>query len=250
MWEMMMNHNGEPKKPGQAILDIQGVTKSFGNLIAVNDMSFTIERGKITGLIGPNGAGKTTLFNVITKVLKLDKGKIYFDGKDITDFKPHQIARQGIGRTWQVIRIFSKMTVLENLMIAANVKEANPYKKAIGLLEHFGLIDERDNYAGELSVGQQKILSMARILMFDADLMLLDEAAAGVNLSEQAIILQFIHELCEQQGKTFFIIEHDMEFIMGHCDKVLCMNFGEKIAEGTCDEIQRDQRVIEAYFGT
>lgn len=235
---------------GKYSLEVRNVTKSFGNLKAVNNLSINVEKGKITGLIGPNGAGKTTLFNVITGVLRPDSGKVFFGDNDVTNLKPYQIARIGVGRTWQIIRIFAKMTVMENLLTAANLKEGNEDKRALELLDSFGLIDEKDNYAGELSVGQQKILSVARILMFDADLMLLDEIAAGVNPTEQVKILDVIHELCDQKGKTFLIIEHDMDVIMGHCDKVICMNFGEKIAEGTCKEIQENENVIEAYFGT
>jgi ABC-type branched-subunit amino acid transport system ATPase component len=231
-------------------LEIQHVTRTFGHLVAISDLSLSVERGRITGLIGPNGAGKTTLFNVISGVLKPDHGKIFYNDSDVTGLKPYQIARTGIGRTWQLIRIFPKMTVMENLLISANLKEGNEYQKALELLERFGLMSEKDNYAGELSIGQQKILSIARILMFDADLMLLDELAAGVNQSEQSKIMATIHELCRERGKTFFIIEHDMDVIMGHCDKVVCMNFGEKIAEGSCEEILNNEKVIEAYFGT
>ena len=230
-------------------LEVQNVTKTFGRLVAIDDLSVSVEKGKITGLIGPNGAGKTTLFNVISGVLKPDSGKVVYNGREITHLKPYQIARTGIGRTWQLIRIFSKMTVMENLMISAHVEERNESRKALEMLERFGLMGEKDNYAGELSIGQQKILSIARILMFDADLMLLDELAAGVNQSEQVKIMATIHGLCQERGKTFFIIEHDMEVIMEHCDKVVCMNFGEKIAEGSCEEIRNNEKVIEAYFG-
>lgn len=231
------------------LLTVDSVSKRFGNLQAVNDMTLSIKTGKITGLIGPNGAGKTTLFNLITGVLTPDSGKIVFNGEDITHLKPYQIARKGIGRSWQLIRIFAKMTVLENLMIAANLKQGNAHEYAMELLDLFGLTQEKGNYAGELSVGQQKMLSIARILMLDADLMLLDELAAGVNPPEQDKMMEVIHGLCDQKGKTFFIIEHDMDVIMGHCDRVICMNFGEKIAEGSSREVQEDEKVIEAYFG-
>ena len=231
------------------LLTVDGVSKRFGNLQAVNEMTLSIKTGKITGLIGPNGAGKTTLFNLITGVLTPDSGKIFFSGEDITHLKPYQIARKGIGRSWQLIRIFSKMTVLENLMIAANLKQGNALEYAMELLDLFGLTQEKGNYAGELSVGQQKMLSIARILMLDAELMLLDELAAGVNPPEQDKMMEVIHGLCDQKGKTFFIIEHDMDVIMGHCDRVICMNFGEKIAEGSSREVQEDKKVIEAYFG-
>jgi len=238
------------QKGGGSSLEVRNITKTFGSLTAVDELSINVEEGRITGLIGPNGAGKTTLFNVITGVLRPDSGKVFFRGKDITHLKPYQIARKGIGRTWQIIRIFQKMTVMENLLTAANLKEGGEEKKPMDLLDYFGLIDDKDNYAGELSVGQQKILSIARILMFDPELMLLDEIAAGVNPTEQLKILDVIHELCDQRGKTFLIIEHDMDVIMGHCDKVICMNFGEKIAEGSCKEVQENEKVIEAYFGS
>lgn len=232
------------------LLELKNVSKRFGRLQAVNDMNLKIEAGKITGLIGPNGAGKTTLFNLIAGELKPDSGNIIFTGKDITNLKPFQVARMGIGRSWQLIRIFSKMTVMENLMIAANLKHGNPHEYALELLNLFDIAKEKDNYAGELSTGQQKMLSIARILMFDAELMLLDELAAGVNPPEQEKMMEIIHNLCEKDKKTFFIIEHDMDVIMGNCDRVICMSFGEKIAEGTIDQIQRNEKVIEAYFGS
>lgn len=236
-------------KDGKNVLEVQNVTKEFGSLVALNNVSIWIEEGKITGLIGPNGAGKTTLFNVITGQFRADKGKVFFRGKDITKLKPYQIARRGIGRTWQVIRIFPNMTVLENLMTAANLRERNAGEKALELLELAGLVAEKDSYASELSTGQQKFLELVRILMFDADVMLLDEVAAGINPTEQLAALELIHNLCDQKGKTFFIVEHDMDVIMGHCDKVICLNFGEKIAEGTPKEIQNNEKVIQVYFG-
>lgn len=236
-------------KDGKNVLEVQNVTKEFGSLVALNNVSIWIEEGKITGLIGPNGAGKTTLFNVITGQFRADKGKVFFRGKDITKLKPYQIARRGIGRTWQVIRIFPNMTVLENLMTAANLRERNAGEKALELLELAGLVAEKDSYASELSTGQQKFLELVRILMFDADVMLLDEVAAGINPTEQLAALELIHNLCDQKGKTFFIVEHDMDVIMGHCDKVICLNFGEKIAEGTPKEVQNNEKVIQVYFG-
>jgi len=236
-------------KDGKNVLEVQNVTKEFGSLVALNNVSIWIEEGKITGLIGPNGAGKTTLFNVITGQFRADKGKVFFRGKDITKLKPYQIARRGIGRTWQVIRIFPNMTVIENLMTAANLRERNAGEKALELLELAGLVAEKDSYAGELSTGQQKFLELVRILMFDADVMLLDEVAAGINPTEQLAALNLIHNLCDQKGKTFFIVEHDMDVIMEHCDKVICLNFGEKIAEGTPKEVQNNEKVIQVYFG-
>jgi branched-chain amino acid transport system ATP-binding protein len=236
---------------GEHLLEVRNVTKRFGSLAAINGLSLGVEKGRITGLIGPNGAGKTTLFNVITGSIKPDQGQILFRGTvDITSKKPYEIARLGIGRTYQLIRIFAQMTVMENLLTAGNVKKQDIKKQALEWLEWFGLTKEMNNYASELSIGQQKILSVLRILMFDADLMLLDELAAGVNQVEREKILEFIHELCDQKGKTFLVIEHDMDLIMGHCDRIICMSFGEKIAEGTSQEIQNNEKVIEAYFGS
>ncbi len=235
---------------GEYLLEVQKITKRFGSLAAINDLSLGVEKGRITGLIGPNGAGKTTLFNVISGSLKPDQGKILFRGMDITAKKPYQIARLGIGRTYQLIRIFAQMTVMENLKTAGRGSREEGEARAAEWLQWFGLLKEKDNYAGELSIGQQKILSVLRILMFDADLMLLDELAAGVNQAEREKMLEFIHELCDRRGKTFLIIEHDMDLIMGHCDRIVCMSFGEKIAEGTSTEIQNNEKVIEAYFGS
>lgn len=240
---------GEALRPQNCILEVQNLTRSFGSLVAVNNVSIGIEEGKITGLIGPNGAGKTTLFNLITGGLRSNSGKVFFQGEDITNLRPYQVARRGIGRTWQIIRTFNDMTVMENLMTAAHLKEGKATERALELLELVGLVDEKDSYAGELSIGQQKLLALIRILMFDAKLMLLDEVVAGVNPTERLVVLDLIHGLCDQKGKTFFIVEHEMDVIMGHCDRVICLNFGEKIAEGTCEEIQNNEKVIQTYFG-
>lgn len=233
--------------PQNCMLEIQNLTRRFGSLIAVNNVSIEVEEGKITGLIGPNGAGKTTLFNLITGELRPNNGKVFFQGEDITNLRPYQVARRGIGRTWQIIRTFANMTVMENLMTAAHLKKAT--ERALELLELVGLVDEKDSYAGELSIGQQKLLALIRILMFDAKLMLLDEVVAGVNPTERLVVLDLIHGLCDQKGKTFFIVEHEMDVIMKHCDRVICLNFGEKIAEGTTREIQNNEKVIQSYFG-
>lgn len=232
------------------LLEVQEVTKSFGNLKAINNLSFSVEEGKITGLIGPNGAGKTTLFNVIAGNLKPDGGKIVYKEKDITNLKPYQIARLGIGRTYQLIRIFSQMTVMENLMAAVGTRRKDRKEHALELLAEFDLIDKVDDYAENLSLGQQKILSILRVLMLNADFMLLDELAAGVNEAEQERLLDFIQRLCRYEGKTALIIEHDMDVISGYCERVVCVNFGEKIVEGSFEEIQSNKQVIEAYFGT
>jgi len=231
---------------GEHILQLQDVTKSFGSLIALNKCSFALERNRITGLIGPNGAGKTTLFNLITGFFTTDGGQIIFKGHEINNLRPYRIAERGIGRTFQITRVFPKMTLMENLIVAARVK--NRDERALELLELAGLIDLRGEYASDLSYGQQKLLALIRVLMFDPDLILLDEPAAGINPTMQNKIMELIHKL-KEGGKTFLIIEHDMKVIMGHSDKVVVLNFGEKIAEGTGEEIKNNEEVLKAYFG-
>lgn len=240
----------ENNKNEQTILKTEDLTKQFGKLSAVKNLNIEVERGKITGLIGPNGAGKTTTFNLITGNIKPDRGKIFLNSEDITGKKPYEIARMGIGKSWQLIRIFNKMTVMENMLISARLKNKKPKEYAKELLEMFKIYDKRDSYASELSTGQQKMLSIARILMFDATLMILDELAAGVNTTEQEIMMKIIHDLCDNEYKTFFIIEHDMDVIMNHCDWLFCMNFGELLAQGTTDEVRNNPDVIKAYFGS
>jgi ABC-type branched-subunit amino acid transport system ATPase component len=230
----------------EPILKLQDVTKSFGNLTAVNHCSFEVEKDRIIGLIGPNGAGKTTLFNLITGSYTTDEGKILFKDQPITNLKPYQIAEKGIGKTFQITRVFSKMTLMENLIVAARVR--NRDERALELLELAGLIDLKGDYASDLSYGQQKLLALIRVLMFDPDLILLDEPAAGINPTMQNKIMDLIHKL-KDESKTFLIIEHDMEVIMEHSDKIVVLNFGEKIAEGTAEEIKGNEDVLKAYFG-
>jgi len=228
------------------ILQLQDVTKCFGSLVAVNKCSFALEKNRITGLIGPNGAGKTTLFNVITGFFTTDEGQIIFKGHQINNLRPYRIAERGIGRTFQITRVFPKMTLMENLIVAARVEKRD--ERALELLEVAGLIDLRGEYASDLSYGQQKLLALIRVLMFDPDLILLDEPAAGINPTMQNKIMELIHKL-KEGGKTFLIIEHDMKVIMGHSDKIVVFNFGEKIAEGTGEEIKNNDEVLKAYFG-
>lgn len=230
----------------EPILQLQDVTKSFGNLTAVNNCSFKVEKDQIIGLIGPNGAGKTTLFNLITGSYTTDEGEILFKDQPITNLKPYQIAEKGIGKTFQITRVFSKMTLMENLIVAARVR--NRDERALELLELAGLIDLKGDYASDLSYGQQKLLALIRVLMFDPDLILLDEPAAGINPTMQNKIMDLIHKL-KDEGKTFLIIEHDMEVIMEHSEKIVVLNFGEKIAEGTAEEIKGNEEVLKAYFG-
>ena len=193
-----------PSSEKEPILQLQEVTKSFGNLTAVNHCSFGVERNWIIGLIGPNGAGKTTLFNLITGSYTADAGDILFKDQPITSLKPYQIAEKGIGKTFQITRVFSKMTLMENLIVAARVR--NKDERALELLELAGLIDLKGDYASDLSYGQQKLLALIRVLMFDPDLILLDEPAAGINPTMQNKIMDRIHKL-KDDGKTFLIIE-------------------------------------------
>jgi len=232
----------------EPILKIEEVVKKFGEVPALDHCSFDIERGSITGLIGPNGAGKTTLFNLITGVLQPDTGHVYFKGEDITGKKPHEIARKGVGRTYQIIKVFPGMTLLENLIVVGKGKESSVIERAMELLDLVKLGDKKEDYASELSFGQQKLLSLAQVLMLDAELILLDEPAAGINPTLQNELMTLIHQL-NSQGKTFMIVEHDMNVIMSHCGHAIALNYGQKIAEGTCKEIQDNETLLEHYFG-
>lgn len=230
------------------ILELQGVTKRFGGVTAVNRCSLGLAPGKIYGLIGPNGSGKTTLFNCITGLEVREEGQIRFRGERIDGLKPHQVTRRGIGRTFQVIRIFPELTALENLLVVTWLPFDGAHRRAQELLELVTLDRLQNEYAGNLSYGQQKLLEFARVLMADPELVLLDEPAAGVNRTLLNELLQAIRNL-RVQGKTIFIVEHDMKVIMDLSEKIFVLNYGEKIAEGLPEMIQTDERVIEAYFG-
>ena len=232
----------------EPILRIEDVVKKFGEVVALDHCSFDIEPGTITGLIGPNGAGKTTVFNLITGVLEPDHGHIYLKGEKITGKKPYEIARRGVGRTYQIIRVFPKMTLFENLMVVGRGMETKLMERAMGLLRFVKLDEKKDDYASDLSFGQQKLLSLAQVLMLDPQLVLLDEPAAGINPTLQNELMALIHQLNEE-GKTFIIVEHDMNVIMNHCQNAIALNYGQKIAEGSCSIIQKDEQLLEHYFG-
>ena len=249
------------------MLQIEKVEKSFGGLTAVCDCSLRVQEGSITGLIGPNGAGKTTLFNVITGYYKPDKGKITFLGEGIDGLPPHQIFHKKIYRTFQITREFAQMTVLENLMLmpdqqigekiwntwfrASSVRrqEKAIQEKALEVLEFVELIDLKDEYAGSLSGGQKKLLELARSMMSEPKIVLLDEPGAGVNPTLMKKLMVNIRKLCEEKKITFFLIEHDMDLIMNLCNPVIVMSEGKKLAEGIPEEIKKDERVLEAYLG-
>jgi ABC-type branched-subunit amino acid transport system ATPase component len=231
-----------------AVLDVRGVRKSFGGVTAVNDVSLALERGRIYGLIGPNGSGKTTLFNCITGLERPEAGAIVLDGTHVNGWKPHQIARRGVGRTFQVIRVFPELTALENLMVVTRGPRAAAAARARELLGFVKLERLAGEFAGNLSYGQQKLVEFVRVLMTDPALILLDEPAAGVNRTLLNDLLEAVGRL-RDGGKTVLLVEHDMKVVMGLCEMVFVLDHGEKIAEGPPGVIQADERVIEAYFG-
>ncbi len=231
-------------------LDVQDLHKYFGGIKAVDGCHLKIPKGKISGLIGPNGSGKTTTFNLLTGVTPPDSGKVIYNGEDIAGLKPYQIFGKGITRTFQITRIYREMTVFENMISVTylNMPMVKVRERAEELMEFVTLTKLRDEYGGHLSYGQQKLLEFARALMTDPDLILLDEPAAGVNKTLLASLLERIHEL-QKIGKTILIVEHDMNLLMNHCEKVFVMDYGVNIAEGVPEEIQNNERVVEAYFG-
>ena len=224
------------------------VHKHFGGVRAVNGVSLALERGRIYGLIGPNGSGKTTLFNCITGVERLDAGHVVLEGERIEGWAPWQIARRGVGRTFQVIRVFPELTALENLLVVTTGPREAARRRARELLAFVKLEGLADEYAGNLSYGQQKLVEFVRMLVRDPSLILLDEPAAGVNRTLLNDLLDAVRRL-RDGGKTVLLVEHDMKVVMGLCEAVFVLDHGEKIAQGPPGAIQSDERVIEAYFG-
>ena len=230
------------------ILEISNVVKRFGGVAAVNGVSLTLEPGRIYGLIGPNGSGKTTLFNCVTGIETRDEGEIRFHGGRIDGLAPHRIFHLGMGRTFQVIRVFPELTALENLLVVTTGPYAESRRRAEELLRFVKLVRLAGEFAGNLSYGQQKLVEFARVLMTDPELILLDEPAAGVNRTLLNELLDAVQKL-RDVGKTVLLIEHDMKVVMGLCETVFVLDHGEKLAEGPPGVIQSDERVIEAYFG-
>ncbi|HWN55440.1 MAG TPA: ABC transporter ATP-binding protein [Methylomirabilota bacterium] len=230
------------------ILEVDRVLKRFGGVTAVDRVSLSLEARHIYGLIGPNGSGKTTLFNCITGVEQRDEGEIRFKGRRIDGLKSHQIFHEGIGRTFQIIRVFPELTALENLLVVTTNDYAQARARAEELLRFVKLEGLAGEYAGNLSYGQQKLVEFIRVLMTDPELILLDEPAAGVNRTLLNDLLDAVRQL-RDRGKTVLLVEHDMKVVMGLCETVFVLDHGEKLAEGPPGVIQTDERVIEAYFG-
>lgn len=245
---------------------VNNLTKRFGGLLALNRVSFSLERGEILALIGPNGAGKTTLFNVVTGNLRPDEGEIIFKDRRLNGLKPFQIARLGISRTFQNLELFTTLTVAENVMVGfyrlhrtgffkallrrpgVMREDRELYRESVRLLNRLGLADKADWPAGSLPFGQQRLLEIARALAGQPEILLLDEPAAGLNNAESEALARFLRTLPEA-GHTLILVEHDMDTVMGLADRVVVLNFGTVIATGTPAEIQRNREVIAAYLG-
>lgn len=248
------------------MLEVQRVTQQFGGVTALSEVSFTVRQGGITGIIGPNGAGKTTLFNVVTGIYTPTSGTVRLDGRDITRLAPERLARQGMVRTFQNIELFSRMTVLENVMVGLHTKSgsgllscalAMPWQraeerrlrqKALHWLEFVGIGELADIEAGGLPFGKGRLLEIARAMALEPRLVLMDEPAAGLNSRETIELARLIKRI-QNAGVTVALVEHDMELIMEICDAIVVLNLGKKLAEGTPREIQENPEVVAAYLG-
>jgi branched-chain amino acid transport system ATP-binding protein len=243
--------DADPKTP---ILQVEKLTKYFGGLAALKNVSFNVGHGQIFGFIGPNGAGKTTLFSLIAGSLPPSSGKVVSKGKDVTGMKAHQLVQAGVARTHQVVRPFPSMTVLENVQVALHFGRkavrgaAEAREMAMDVLEALGVQDKAKVPASVLSLGEQKKLELARALATNPDLLLCDEICGGLSSTETRAMLDLLRKVRER-GTTIMYVEHDVKAIMAVCDRVMVLNYGERLAEGKPEEIQNDPAVIEAYLG-
>ena len=252
----------------RSVLEAKRLTRRFGGLIAVNNVSFSVNEGEIFGLIGPNGAGKTTLFNLITGLTQPSNGQMLYRGEEISKLHPHQIAKKGIARTFQNIRLFADLSALENVMIARHIhtksglftgilglppaprEEQKTRSSAFELLKLVGLSDRADEKAANFPYGDQRRLEIARALALEPQILLLDEPAAGMNPNEKQQLSHFIRQIREQFDLTILLIEHHVPLVMGLCDRIAVLNFGQLIALGNPADVKADRAVMEAYLGT
>lgn len=250
-----------------AILEVKAITRRFDGLVAVNNVSFTVEKNEIFGVIGPNGAGKTTLFNTITGLIPPSSGELIYQGEDITKQKPYQIAGKGIARTFQNLRLFKNLSALENVAIANHIhnstnffqgvfglpqaarQEEKTYQKALELLALVGLADCAQQQACNLAYGDQRRLEIARALALKPTILLLDEPAAGMNPNEKSALSQLIRQIRDNFNLTILLIEHHVPLVMGLCDRIAVLDFGQLIALGKPETVKNDPAVIEAYLG-
>lgn len=262
-----MTNYQKVKKELEPVLDVKEISRRFGGLVAVNQVSFRVQKNEIFGLIGPNGAGKTTLFNLITGLIPASSGQLIYEGEEITKLRPHQIAAKGIARTFQNLRLFGNLSALENVAIAQHIhnksgliqgvlglpssgtEERQTFAKALELLELVGLTKRAEEKARNFAYGDQRRLEIARALALQPKMLLLDEPAAGMNPNEKGALSELIRQIRDSFNLTVILIEHHVPLVMGLCDRIAVLDFGQLIALGEPETVKNDQAVIEAYLG-